>query len=290
MPPFFRFSQIEVPWALGPPDGRYLLRHPGDGPEAAPAHVLVVATLGAPERRRLLGRRGRKVDAEPEPEPAPVTTGRATVIDVGQPFAEAEQAADWLAGAGEDDLDDDLFVLNRAVHLFRLATADPYMAPLARAQALVARIGYGLGEEVADGLWTQARALVEPVRRQRRAKVLHPQERLAALLGGRERPLACEELSLRARLDLDQGRDREAALQVLVGLDAAIAELASDPAASMLEDRVAELREQRDPVAHAAQAALEGPLAEDDLEVVSFTLGRIEAALRARAVAKQPTR
>jgi len=290
MPPFFRFSQIEVPWALGPPDGRYLLRRTGDGPEAAPAHVLVVATLGAPERRRLLGRRGRKVDAEPEPEPSPVTTGRATVIDVGQPFAGAEQATGWLAGAGEDDLEDDLFVLNRAVHSFRLATADPYMAPVARQQALVARIGYGLGEEVADGLWTEARALVAPVRRQRRAKVLHPQERLAALLGGRERPLACEELSLRARLDLDQGRNREAALQVLVALDAAIAELASDPAASALEDRVAELREQRDPVAHAAQAALEGPLAEDDLEAVGFTLGRIEAALRARAVAKEPTR
>ena len=39
-----------------------------------------------------------------------------------------------------------------------------------------------------------------------------------------------------------------------------------------------------------AQAALEGPLAEDDLEAVGFTLGRIEAALRARVVAKEPTR
>ena len=61
--------------------------------------------------------------------------------------------------------------------------------------------------------------------------MLHPQARLAAVLGARERPLACEELALRARLDLDHGREREAALQLLVALDAALAELARGPAA-----------------------------------------------------------
>ena len=115
--------------------------------------------------------------------------------------------------------------------------------------------------------------------------MLAPQARLAALLSSRERPLACEELTLRARLDLDQGRYREAALQLLVALDAAIAELAGDPLAAKLEDRFAELREQRDPVAATAQNALGGPLEQEDLETVVFVLGRIEAALRARAVA-----
>ena len=62
--------------------------------------------------------------------------------------------------------------------------------------------------------------------------MLRPQARLAAVLNGRERPLACEELTLRARLDLDHGREREAALQVLVALDAALAELAADPQAA----------------------------------------------------------
>jgi hypothetical protein len=214
-----------------------------------------------------------------------VATGRATIIDVGTPFQDDAAASSWLARAGEDDLVADLAVLNRALHTFRLVTADPYLNTVARHQALVARLGYGAGEEVADGLWTDARELVPGRQRQRRAKVLQPQARLAAVLGGRERGLACEELTLRARLDLDHGRDREAALQVLVALDAALAELPADPAASQLEERLGELRGQRDAIARAAQAALAGPLGDDDSQAVAFTLGRIEAALRARAVA-----
>jgi hypothetical protein len=94
----------------------------------------------------------------------------------------------------------------------------------------------------------------------------------------------CEELTLRARLDLDQGREREAALQVLVALDAALAELPVDPTAAKLEARLTELRERRDAVTAAAQQALAGPLDEPRREAIAFTLGRIEAALRARAV------
>ena len=214
-----------------------------------------------------------------------MATGRATVIDVGAPFSEEADASAWLAAAGEEDLVADLSVLNRVLYDFRLVVADPYLGPVGRHQALVARIGYGVGEEVADGLWSAARELVMPDPRQRRKVVLHPQARLAALLGNREQPLACEELALRARLDLDQGRYREAALQVLVALDAAIAELGADRRVAPLEDRVAELREQRDPVAATAQNALAGPLEQEDLETVVFALGRIEAALRARAAA-----
>lgn len=283
---FFRFSQVELPWALGPPDGRYLLRHPDPGPQDAPSHVLVVATLGAVERRaRRVGRRTKQGQAPPKPEPTPVSTGRATVIDVAEPFSEEQQAAVWLSGAGEQQLAEDLAVLNRALHAFRLAAADPYVNPLERHQALVARIGYGRGEEVADGLWTDARELIVLDRHQRRSKVLQPQARLAALLGGRERPLACEELALRARLDLDQGREREAALELMIALDAAIAELSADETAPELADRIDELRDQRDPVAHVAQAALEGPLDGEQGETVVFVLSRVEAALRARAVA-----
>jgi len=154
-----------------------------------------------------------------------------------------------------------------------------------RHHLLVARLGYGRGEEVAEGLWTDARELILPQRRQRRTRILAPQARLAALLGGREQPLAGEELALRARLDLDQDRPREAALQVLVALDAVIAELTTDPSAPTLESRLQELSELRDPVAQAAQAALAGPLEAEDLETVEFSLGRIEAALRARTAA-----
>jgi hypothetical protein len=150
---------------------------------------------------------------------------------------------------------------------------------------LVARVGYGGGEQVADGLWTAARELLGSRPRQRRAKVLQPQARLAAVLGGHDRALVCEELVLRGRLDLDQGRDREAALQVLVALDAALAELAVDPAAPALQERIAELRRQREAVAAAAQQALAAPLEQPHRDAVAFTLGRIEAALRARALA-----
>ena len=56
-------------------DGRYVVRrHAGETPE----HVLVLATLGAPQRRLRGGKRARATD--PEPEPTAVATGRATVI------------------------------------------------------------------------------------------------------------------------------------------------------------------------------------------------------------------
>lgn len=245
--------------------------------------MLVIATLGAPERRRLTAK--KKTQALPEPEPNLVATGRATVIDVQDGLATAEEGQAWLRGIDEDYLDARLEVLNRALHAFRLVTADPYLGPVSRHQALVARVGYGAGEEVADGLWTEAVELRERPRRQRRAAVLQPQARLAAILSGRERALACEELALRARLDLDHGRDREAALQLLVALDAALVELATDPTAQALGERLAELRQQRDAVGEAAQRALSGPLSAQQREVVARALGRIEAALRARAVA-----
>ena len=50
-------------------------------------------------------------------------------------------------------------VLNRALHAFRLVTADPYLHPVDRDQAIVARLGFGVGEQVADGLWTDAREI-----------------------------------------------------------------------------------------------------------------------------------
>jgi hypothetical protein len=244
----------------------------------------VFTTLGAPERRSRLAKRKPRRQAEPEPEPALVSTGRATIIDVGLPFGTEGEAQSWLAGAGEEHLGEGLAVLNRALHAFRLVTADPYVNSVARDAALVARIGYGGGDQVADGLWTDALELELRTERQRRAKVLTPQARLAAVLNGRERALACEDLTLRARLDIDHGREREAALQVLVALDATIAEVATDPTAPTLSKRLDELRGMREGVTKAGQQALAGPLDEESREVVDFTLGRIEAILRARAV------
>lgn len=274
----FRFAQVELPWPLGPPDGRYLVRSRDDA-DVAPSHVLVFATLGAPERR--LARRRQRA-AEPQPDPTAVSTGRATIIDVGEPLDEAGARA-WLAGAGEDELATELAVLNRSLHAFRIVSADPYLQPVARAQALAARLGYGAGEEVAEGLWTAAKELSLPAARRRRARTLAPQARLAAVLGARQPALACEELTLRARSDVDHGRSREAALQLLVALDAALAELTADSHAAQLAPRLDELRAQREPVTDAAQAALSGPLDDARTQAVKVALGQLEAALRAWA-------
>jgi hypothetical protein len=206
------------------------------------------------------------------------------VIDVADPLAGLDDAQTWLQRVGEPELGAGLTVLNRALHSFRLVTADPYLHPVGRRQAIVARVGYGAGEQVADGLWTEARELAFTEPRQRRARVLAPQSRLAAVLGAREAALACEELVLRARLDLDHGRDREAALQLLVALDAALAELPGDPTAAGLAGRLEELRGQRQAVTAAAQAALDGALSPAQRETVGVVVGRIEAALRARAL------
>lgn len=293
-PRLFRFAQVEFPWPLGPPDGRYLVRPPAPPTDRTPAtnptaptppsHVIVFATLGAPERRRRAGRR-RARDAPPEPGPTPVATGRATMIATDEPLAGPDAARAWLQAAGEDDLAAGLEVLDRALHAFRLVTVDPYVLPVGRRQALTARIGYGAGEQVADGLWTAARELMLTDGHQRRSRVSAPQARLAAVLGAHQSALVSEELALRARLDLDHDRPREAALQLLVALDAAIAELGADPHAGALADRVSALRGLRDGVGAAAQAALSGPLTAEHADTVSGSLERVEAALRARAAA-----
>lgn len=214
-------------------------------------------------------------------------TARATVIDVGDPMPDADQARAWLAAAGEDELATGLAVLNRALHAHRLAAADPHAHGVGRDDPLVARLGYGAGEQVADGLWTDARELADSGSRgsRRRRRIPAAQARFAALLTGRQAPLACEELTLRARLDLDAGRDRAAALQVLIALDAALAELPADPAAPALLERVEQLRGLHDGVAAAAQAALAGPLDGSQREAVAHALSRVEAALRARTAA-----
>jgi len=268
----FGFVQLEFPWALGPPDGRYVLRgHAGE-----PEHVLVATTLGAPQRRLLGNRRPRSAGTEP----APVPTARATLVRAA-PFEDESAAAAWLKDAGEDDIDAALVVLNRVLHLQRTAAADAFVREVAREQALVARVGYGEGEEVAHGRWTEANTFPVPrAPRTRRAAALRPQERLAALLGGRDAPLAAEELTLRARIDLDTGRRREAALQLRIALECGLAEL--EPWRGRLGERLEELRDARASVGAAANAALQGGIDDDTLAEVERVLGRLEAALRAR--------
>jgi hypothetical protein len=244
--------------------------------EGAPAEaVLVLRTLGAPERRLLRGRRGRRVESA---DPEPVPTSRATLVTC-EPFGGGDQEARaWLEGLrgdrerAEAELDAAVRRLNRALHAQRVAAADPYVREVSAAQALVARIGYGSGEEAADGRFAEAWELPRERRRTRRSMEA-PEERFAAILGGRERALAGEELVLRARADLDAGRPREAALEARVALEALLAEL---PGAA---EALAPLRQ---PVGDAANAALQGPLPPGIEEALGEAVERMEAALRRR--------
>jgi hypothetical protein len=273
---FFTFLQMELPWELGPPDGRYLLRKEA-GPEGGePQHVVVLSTVGA-ERRGLLGGRSRKRRtgrAGPEIPRVPVT--RATIVDP-LPLSADTQARKWLEQLDpEHEAHAGAAVLNRVLWAHRIAGAMPHVNEVSTAQALVVRAGYGEGEQVADGLWTEARELVLSRRRAgRRASVLRPQERLAVLLSGRESALMCEELALRARLDLDAGRLALAAIDLERAYVTALKELPPEGRAD-LQARIEELRSLSAGVTQTALAE------QPDEQTVRHALERLEAALRAR--------
>jgi hypothetical protein len=281
----FLFVQMEFPWELGPADGRYLLRA---GAGAEPERVVVLETIGATLRRGRLGAR-RRPPVEPEPEPTTLPSTRATVIDPVSVSAE-RQARTWLAQLdAEREARATAATLNRLLFAHRIATADPHVGELSAAQALATRAGWGEGEHVAYGQWAHARELrFSEHRTRRRAAVLRPRERLAALLGARETALLCEELTLRARLDLDQGRLAHAALELEQAYGAALVELPAEERPDLAE-RIAELEQLRPGVIAAARATLgeQEPKAQaaPDERTVSHALTRLEATLRARTAA-----
>jgi hypothetical protein len=243
-------------------------RYAGDDAQ----QVVVIGGLEAPRRQR------RSRPAEPDPRPVDVT--RATVI-AAQPLDDEATAEAWLAQAA-GGVRAALAVLNRALHARRIAAADPYAVEVALRDALVTRVGYGTGDQVADGRWTAARELPAERPRIAREAALRPQERYAALLAGRDAALACELLALRARLDLDQGRDREAALQLEAALGAAVAELEGWRELDGMPERLEELSAFVEQVRAAGAAARSGALDADGRAVVERALARLEAALRAR--------
>lgn len=280
--PLFRFAQFELPWELGPADGRYVLR----GHAGVPTHVLVLRTLGAEERRYRKKLFGPKAPPVPvEPGPALVATARATLV-VPDAFASSHAAHEWFDDVDADEeARDGIRVLNRVLHAHRTAASDPYVREIVLGQAIAVRVGIGEGEQVAHGRWLMAvsvpgAALSAAARRSESA--LRPQERLAAILGGRDVALACEELTLRARSDLDAARPREAALQLRVALEAALAELAPWSDREGVGRRLDELREERQTVADVANEALQGGLDEEATDEVERVLKILEAALRVR--------
>jgi hypothetical protein len=284
--PFFGFAQFDFPGTLPLADGRYLARREGGVGES----VLVVQTLAAPPRP---GRRRRKPrDAEAAPTPPEVPVARATAIRAFEPFEAPEQAAAWLAGAtaAEDSIDAvvaaGIALVNDALHAQAVAAADPHPAALAPERAVAVRLGYGSGEQTAEGAYSEAREVDARATggslRRRRQEEVRPQERVAALLRGRERADACETLLLRARADLDAGRRREAALQLRVGVEALLVEL---PAALDDADHardVEALEERRPAIEAAAERALREELEPEAVTAVGEALELAERILRRR--------
>jgi hypothetical protein len=280
--------QFEFAGALGIAPGRYLAR---EGGEDGPQSVLVVETLGAPAAAGR--RRQRPRGSEPDAPLSTLSLTRATAIRAADPLGSAAEAAQWLDDAveGEERIDglvgEGLALLNRALHAQAVASADPHGKEVAAAEAVLVRIGVGSGEEVAAGRFSEARDVDvrgAASRRRRREEELRPQERVAAVLGGRERIDACETMLLRARADLDAGRLREAALQLRVGLEALLAELAGALADPGHTEDMAQLEARRHEAGEAAGMALRSELDAEHERVVRDLLAICERVLRRRRV------
>ena len=227
------FIQLELPGLIGLPDGRYLARE-GDA-----ERVLIIKASAAARA----GRRRRRPRAVDPGEPAAVPVSRITVTG-SKAFGDSRAAGEWLNRIAVDpeartaEVRSATRVVNRALNALRAAARDPLVQDIGATRALAIRIGFGEGEQLADGRWTKARELPPP--RHGRLENVDPQTRVAAVLGGREQVHPAETLLERARLDLEQGRNAEAAY----GLRAASAALDEDPGPreEELRQRIAEVQ------------------------------------------------
>ena len=238
--------------------------------------MLVLTTLGATRA----GPRLRRAKAQPlaeTPGASPLPLTRATLIRP-RPFGDEAAAERWLREVCADrDLWSSLAreaaaELNRLLHAHRTAAGDPYVADVDPARAVAVRFGYGTGDEVADGRWRAANELAEPERRklvQRDYEALRPQERVAAVLAGREVVGPHEDLIVRARGDFDAGRLDAAAL----GLDAALRAMAAGGAS---------LPAAADAAATAQRAVVGGGA--PDRAALETALREAETAIRKRAI------
>ena len=232
----FGFVQLEFGFLLGP--ARRPLPRCGRRRDAEPERVLVLRTLGAPAAAAARGPPRPERRARPRPSPC---RPAARPWSRAQPFESQGEAEAWLDGpAGRRRAGRGRGRRRRARPQRRAAapTAPPpptrTRATCRAGQALVVRIGYGAGEEVADGRFSDAWELPRERAASHAARWRRPRSASRRCSAAASAPLACEELVLRARADLDAGRPREAALQARIALEALLAEL---PADRSLEER-----------------------------------------------------
>ncbi len=245
----------------------------------------MIGTIGAAGAGRARRRRFRSRPAEPGADPEPVEITRVTMVTT-EDLGEAEAGARWLQRVG-GDADAAQAYVGRAVQLLNAALGshaatvqDPFVHEVSGDGAIATRLGYGAGEQVADGRWSDARELHAAEPRRRRVETLQPAERVAAVLGGQERVEPSEGLLLRARSDVDAGRLREAAIQLDAAVGALLAELGGG--AGRTAESAAELRDRRPELSRLAEAARRGELDPGSGEWIADTLARSERAVRRR--------
>lgn len=294
MAKLFGFVQFDFAGALPLADGRYLAGTGAEeGVEGAPGNqsVLVLKRIGAPPEGGRRRRRGRNAEPGEAPQPLPLT--RVTTIRASTPFESQAEAARWLDEACEAEDTVEVLAngaiapLNDALHAQAVTAADPRGRQLSPEQAERVLVGYGSGEETADSRYTDARQVdLSPrtSRRRRREEELRPQERVAGVLRGRERLDACETLLLRARADLDAGRQREAALQLRVGIEALLVEMQGKVEDPGHEKDMSALAARSSEAAALATAAIEGPLKDEQRDQARELLEVAERVLRRRRV------
>ncbi|MDQ3572144.1 MAG: hypothetical protein M3383_04720 [Actinomycetota bacterium] len=280
----FPFVQIALAGAFGIDDGRYPVRGARANQDAAPDGVLVVRTFGAPVAARRRSRRRKAVVADPDAQPTvPVT--ELTVIDAAAIDGDPEK---WHAALAKDAHRRDaltewgLAIVARTLAARRIAAVDAGVPDPSLALTISLRLGYGDGDSLVEGRWGNAIEIPREQSRLGRTSILRPQERVAAIMSGREHSLLCEELILRAAADLTGERVREATLQARVGLEALLAERHVLESPGQAQD-LDLLDSRRRMTGDAANAALKGELGEALEAEIRETVAVCQRVLRRRA-------
>jgi hypothetical protein len=273
--PLFRIVQVEVAGEVDLPPGRWTVRGHANRPRAV---VVVDATERPPRRFR---RKRRKIA-----DATSVPVSRVTVVDA-DPLETADPER-WLAEHdAEAAVEEALAVIGRLAQLGAIAGAEVRPRPLRWNDLTRALLAYGNGYEGADGSWSSHRLVAvpadEPHRVRRSGRGLGNEERLADLLSGRDPVLAAERLSLRVQHDLEAEHYREAALQLRIAVEAAIAELEPWREAPDVDAALTQLRGARGAVAETATAAVRGGLTDDQVETIRAIAETLRTALIRRA-------
>ena len=191
----------------------------------------MIETEGALPPARRKRRRPKQSKRSETPTTVGVTT--VTLVRAHEPLGGESEAREWLAGLEDDDFIQSLFdetfgSIDRALAAEAAASGRPYAAAPSLEQVLGAKIGFGDGDHVADGRYTDAlevdaRGGTAGPRRERLGRT-RPLARIAAILGQKEQAAACEFLVPRVRADLDAGRVLAAGLAIETAARATVVE------------------------------------------------------------------